>query len=179
MIKFKKGFFVAVALGSLLMATEFVSCGGGKSGSSSSSSSGRTSGSSSSSISSSDISDAASALGGLLKSGDESESADKGEGRNSIDAFLKEYEKFVVKAEKAAEKNDAASLVNLSVESIKLAEKAEKMEDDDEWTSSDATKYLELSSRYAAAAAKMSGSSGSIDTGSLDLGGLDLGGFSF
>ena len=47
--------------------------------------------------------------------------------RKDIDAFLKEYETFVVKAEKAAASNKISDLMSMSLESVKLAEKYDKM----------------------------------------------------
>ena len=75
--------------------------------------------------------------------------------RKDIDAFLKEYEAFVVKAEKAAASNKLSDLTQMSLESVKLVEKYEKLEETDEWTVTDAKKYLDLSNRYAKAASKI------------------------
>lgn len=77
--------------------------------------------------------------------------------RQAIDAFLKEYEAFVVKAEKAADTNKISDLTNLSLESVKLAEKAQNVENTTEWTPADSVKYLGLTNRYAAAINKLSG----------------------
>ena len=77
--------------------------------------------------------------------------------RQAIDAFLKEYEAFVVKAEKAADTNKISDLTNLSLESVKLSEKAQNVENTTEWTPADSVKYLGLTNRYAAAINKLSG----------------------
>lgn len=88
--------------------------------------------------------------------------------RKAIDDFLAEYEKFVVKAEKAAESNKISDLTNLSLESLTLSEKAQKVESAEEWTLSDSMKYLDLTNRYAAAIDKLSGSSSSTTTATTD-----------
>ena len=106
----------------------------------------------------------------------EVKSKKKGSSRKQIDNFLDEYEKFVVKAEKAAQKNDMTSLMNMSAGAAEFAEKADNFEDADDWTASDAQRYMNLSNRYAAAVSKISGS---IDSGSFDMGDFDLGSFSF
>lgn len=75
--------------------------------------------------------------------------------RKDIDAFLKEYETFVVKAEKAAASNKISDLMSMSLESVKLAEKYEKIKESKEWTTADSTKYLKLTNRYTKAASKI------------------------
>ena len=105
-----------------------------------------------------------------------SKSTKKGSSRKQIESFLDEYEKFVVKAEKAAQKNDITSLMKMSAGALEFAEKADNFEDADDWTASDAERYMNLSNRYAAAVSKISGS---IDSGSFDMGDFDLGSFSF
>jgi DNA-binding ferritin-like protein len=77
--------------------------------------------------------------------------------RKSIDDFMKEYETFVIKAEKAAETNKLSDLTNLSMESLKLAEKAEAAQTATDWTLKDSQKYLELTNRYSVAINKLSG----------------------
>lgn len=76
--------------------------------------------------------------------------------RKAIDDFFKEYEAFVVKAEKAAESNKISDLTNLSLESVKLAEACDKIDDTDAWTLDDSAKYLKLTNRYSAAVSKLS-----------------------
>jgi len=77
--------------------------------------------------------------------------------RKSIDDFFKEYETFVVKAEKAAASNKVSDLTNLSMESLKLSEACQKIENTDEWTIADSKKYLELTNRYSIAINILSG----------------------
>ncbi|MBP5156251.1 MAG: hypothetical protein ILP18_00060 [Treponema sp.] len=96
-----------------------------------------------------------------------------GKFRAEIDAFLAEYEEFVMKAEAAAQKKEDATF-DMSHESLELAEKGGAMEDTDDWTLSDATKYMELLGRYAVAAAKVSDS-----TEEIDLDNFYLSGFAF
>ena len=72
--------------------------------------------------------------------------------------FLAEYEKLVAKAEKAAKKNDMKSLMDLSVAAADFAEKVEDLSLEDNWTTADAEKYLDLTNRYTAAVSKMSDS---------------------
>ncbi len=88
--------------------------------------------------------------------------------RTSIDDFLKEYETFVVKAEKAAQTNKISDLTKLSLESAKLAEKCEALEDSDEWTIADTKKYLDLSTRCTNAISKLSSSTTSAASSALD-----------
>lgn len=76
--------------------------------------------------------------------------------RKAIDDFFLEYEAFVVKAEKAAESNKISDLTNLSLESVKLAEACDKIDDTDAWTLDDSAKYLKLTNRYSAAVSKLS-----------------------
>ena len=75
--------------------------------------------------------------------------------RKDIDAFLKQYETFVVKAEKAAASNKISDLMSMSLESVKLTEKYDKIKDSKEWTTADSTKYLKLTNRYTKAASKV------------------------
>ena len=82
--------------------------------------------------------------------------------------FLKEYETFVVKAEKAAQTNKISDLTKLSLESAKLAEKCEALEDSDEWTIADTKKYLDLSTRCTNAISKLSSSTTSAASSALD-----------
>ena len=77
--------------------------------------------------------------------------------RKTIDDFFKEYETFVVKAEKAAASNKLSDLNNLSMESLKLTEACQKVENTADWTLADSQKYLELTNRYSAAINKLSG----------------------
>ncbi|MCR4735626.1 MAG: hypothetical protein K5829_11540 [Treponema sp.] len=76
--------------------------------------------------------------------------------RQDIDKFLKEYEVFVTKTEKAANTGKIVDLADLSIEALKFTEEAEKIEDYDEWSVADATKFLDLSNRYTKAALKLS-----------------------
>lgn len=75
--------------------------------------------------------------------------------KKDIDLFLKSYEEFVVKAEKAAAKNDLVSLQKLSIEAVKFSEKVEKLDVGNGWTAEDLEKYTDLSYRYSAAISKM------------------------
>ena len=81
--------------------------------------------------------------------------------RKAIDDFLKEYDTFVIKAEKAAETNKISDLTKLSMESLSLSEKVEKIENTDEWTLADSKKYLDLTTRYSNAINKLSGTTSS------------------
>lgn len=78
--------------------------------------------------------------------------------RKQIDTFFADYEKLVVKAEKAAEKGDMLSYLSLQAESIKFAEKSDKLQNTKDWTEADSEKYLSLTNRYTAALLKLSGS---------------------
>lgn len=68
--------------------------------------------------------------------------------RKQIDSFMKEYETFVVKVEKAADTNKLSDYANLTTEYLKLIEKVDAMENTNDWTISDSQKYLELTNRY-------------------------------
>ena len=82
--------------------------------------------------------------------------------RKAINDFLAEYETLVVKAEKAAATNKLSDLTNLSLEASKFAEKAQNVQDTNEWTLQDSTKYLNLTNRYSTAVNKISGAT--VDT---------------
>jgi isopenicillin N synthase-like dioxygenase len=71
--------------------------------------------------------------------------------RKEIDDFFKSYEAFVVKLEKAKSSSDTMALLSLATQSMDLASKAEKLQDNDAWTTSDLSKYSALSLRAAAA----------------------------
>lgn len=86
--------------------------------------------------------------------------------RKQIDKFLDDYEKVVVKAEKAAKKNDMSSLMSLSLEASEFAEKADDFEDADAWNTGDSKRYLELTNRYNDAITKISNS---IDSGNFSF----------
>lgn len=45
--------------------------------------------------------------------------------------------------------------MSMSLESVKLAEKYDKIKDSKEWTTADSTKYLKLTNRYTKAASKI------------------------
>lgn len=77
--------------------------------------------------------------------------------RKDIDKFFKSYEEFIVKAEKAADKNDFVSLQQLSIEAVKFSEEVEDLDVGEGWTSEDLKKYTELTNRYSAAISKMYG----------------------
>lgn len=77
--------------------------------------------------------------------------------RSDIDKFLKSYEAFVVEAEKAAQKNDLMSLMNLSAKAAEFAEEVDKLDTSSEWTAADLKKYNDLTVRYTNALSKMSG----------------------
>lgn len=77
--------------------------------------------------------------------------------RKQIDSFMKEYETFVVKVEKAADTNKLSDYANLTTEYLKLIEKVDAMENTNDWTISDSQKYLELTNRYTIAVNKLSG----------------------
>lgn len=72
--------------------------------------------------------------------------------RSDIDKFLKSYEEMVVAAEKAAKSNKINDLMKLSLKATELAEQVEKLEESDNWTTADAKKYLDLTTRYTKAA---------------------------
>ncbi|MBP3710408.1 MAG: hypothetical protein J6I73_08425 [Treponema sp.] len=78
--------------------------------------------------------------------------------RKQIDTFLADYEKIVVKAEKAAENGTMLSLISLQAEAAKLVEKSDKLKDMSDWTEADSVKYLKLTERYMTAITKLSGS---------------------
>ena len=82
--------------------------------------------------------------------------------RKNIDSFMKEYETFVTKAEKAASTNSLSDLASLSAESVKFSEKAQAVQDAKDWTLKDSQKYLELTNRYSAALSKISGTANTI-----------------
>ena len=77
--------------------------------------------------------------------------------RKQIDSFMKEYETFVVKVEKAADTNKLSDYANFTTEYLKLIEKVDAMENTNDWTISDSQKYLELTNRYTIAVNKLSG----------------------
>lgn len=78
--------------------------------------------------------------------------------RKQIDALLKDYEKFVKKAEDAAKKGKRSSLESLEKEASKLGEKFEAFSDASEgdWEASDTMKLLTLAARYSDAMSKLS-----------------------
>ena len=76
--------------------------------------------------------------------------------RKQIDAFFKDYEKFVKKAEDAAKKGKRSSLESLEKEASKLGEKFEAFSDASEWEASDTMKLLTLAARYSEATSKLS-----------------------
>lgn len=78
--------------------------------------------------------------------------------RKQIDAFLKDYEKLVKKAEDAAKKGKRSSLEALEKEANKLGEKFEAFSDasESEWEVSDSMKILTLGARYSDAMSKLS-----------------------
>lgn len=78
--------------------------------------------------------------------------------RKQIDAFFKDYEKFVKKAEDAAKKGKRSSLESLEKEASKLGEKFQEFSDasESEWEASDTMKLLTLSARYSEATSKLS-----------------------
>ncbi len=80
--------------------------------------------------------------------------------RKQIDTFLKDYENFVVKTEKAADKGDLSSLMSLQTESLKLLEKADNLKDTSDWNGKDSEKYLKLTNRYNEAVMKLTNSLG-------------------
>ncbi len=84
--------------------------------------------------------------------------AQEKDSRRQIDFFMKEYEKFVVKAEKAAEKGDMAALMSLNAEAAKFAEKTSGLTDTSDWNMNDAQKYQALTNRYNDALTKFSNS---------------------
>ena len=75
--------------------------------------------------------------------------------KKDIDKFLKSYEEFVVKTEKAAKKNDLVSLQKRSIEAVEFSEKVENLMLGDGWTSSDLKKYTDLTNRYTASISKI------------------------
>lgn len=84
--------------------------------------------------------------------------------RDQIDAFLKDYEKFVEKAENAATEGKLSSILSLQAEAVKLVEKSEELEDTSDWNGDDSEKYLKLTNRYTEAMLKLSNSIDSMDS---------------
>lgn len=84
--------------------------------------------------------------------------------REQIDAFLKDYEKFVEKAEDAAAEGKLSSIMSLQAEAVKLAEKSEELEDMSDWNGDDSEKYLRLTNRYTEAMLRLSNSIDSMDS---------------
>lgn len=84
--------------------------------------------------------------------------------REQIDAFLKDYEKFVEKAEEAAAEGKLSSIMSLQAEAVKLAEKSEELEDMSDWNGDDSEKYLRLTNRYTEAMLRLSNSIDSMDS---------------
>ena len=83
--------------------------------------------------------------------------------KNDVATFLKEYETFVVATEKAATKNDLASLSNMSIKAAEFSEKVGKLQaDSSAWTVADLQKYNALAQRYTTAVSKMYGTSSSF-----------------
>ena len=78
--------------------------------------------------------------------------------RKQIDAFFKDYEKFIEKAENAAKKGNISSLVSLEAEAVKLAEKSEDLQDVSDWTLEDSENLLKLTARYSEVILKLSSS---------------------
>ena len=78
--------------------------------------------------------------------------------RKQIDAFFKDYEKFIEQAENAAKKGNISSLVSLEAEAVKLAEKSEDLQDVSDWTLEDSENLLKLTTRYSEAILKLSNS---------------------
>lgn len=76
--------------------------------------------------------------------------------RKQLNAFLKDYEKLVKKAEDAAKKGKRSSLESLEKERSKLAEKFEVLSDASDWEVTDSMKLLELGARYTDAMSKLS-----------------------
>ena len=71
--------------------------------------------------------------------------------------FLKEYEAFVVSAEKSAKSNDVSKLEALAKKEAQFTKKAGQLsKDTSSWTISDAGKYTALTARWTAAEAKLS-----------------------
>lgn len=84
--------------------------------------------------------------------------------REQIDVFLKDYEKFVEKAEDAAAEGKLSSIMSLQAEAVKLAEKSEELEDMSDWNGDDSEKYLRLTNRYTEAMLRLSNSIDSMDS---------------
>ena len=110
MSKFKKVFFATASFGLLLAG--LISCGGGnkQNGSTSPSRESR--------------SNDSSGVSGTVEETDKDDTDDLDEAIGQLGDLMKEYGKLVEKAETAATKNDAISLTKLSLESVKLADKA-------------------------------------------------------
>ncbi|MBQ3826213.1 MAG: hypothetical protein II811_08790, partial [Spirochaetaceae bacterium] len=73
-------------------------------------------------------------------------------GDSSSSKFLKDYEKFVISAEKSAENKATGKLDNLAKKEAEFAKKATKIE----MSVADAGKFAVLSARWTAAEAKLS-----------------------
>lgn len=90
-------------------------------------------------------------------------------GGSKVTKALDAYEKVVVQAEKAAEKNNLTELTKLATKAAEAESKVEGLEDE-EWTDAEEERFTKLTSRLANASAKAAGNA---------LDGLDLGSFGF
>lgn len=91
-------------------------------------------------------------------SSSKTEASSTASSRKQIDAFFKDYGKFIEKAENAAKKGNISSLMSLEAEAVKLAEKSEDLQDVSDWTLEDSENLLKLTTRYSEAILKLSNS---------------------
>ena len=69
--------------------------------------------------------------------------------------FLKDYEAFVVSAEKCAKSNSVGKLDSLAKKEADFMKKAGEIGKSGEWTAAEAAKYTALSARWTVAEAKL------------------------
>ena len=79
--------------------------------------------------------------------------------------FLKEYEAFVISAEKSAQNNAASKLESLTQKEADFMKRAGQIAKSAEWSIEDAAKYTALSARWTAAEAKLSALKAKDETG--------------
>lgn|GEM_PF-2733032 len=86
------------------------------------------------------------------------------EERKDVDSFLKTYEEFVIKCEKAAKSGNVMDLIDLASKGEELDKKQKKIKNSKHWTKKDDEKMLTLTVRLAAAMEKLSNSIQSLDS---------------
>lgn len=88
--------------------------------------------------------------------------------RTEIDKFLDTYEELVIQAEKLAASNSLSDLMMLDVKVIELAEQADKIQEDDDFTMADLKRYTDLSFRYSNAMLTVTNSMSATTTDTLN-----------